>query len=338
MISASRGARRAAASGVVPASQRAPGAEWVSMNSGKSGVLLVDKREGESSYDVVRKVRRLVGRRIKVGHAGTLDPLATGLLLVLMGEATKLSRFLMQQTKVYLAAVRLGVATDTLDREGTETRQAPVPELPLDRIRQAAQAFVGEIDQRPPAFSAVKIKGQRAYRLARRGEVVEPERRKVTIHALEILSANLPEVWMRVRCSHGTYVRSLVEDLSQKLGTVGHLQALRRLASGTFRVEDALPSDLLESAGGREALQRYTIALADALPDMPGVEASATLARSVRQGRKPSGRELGLPPPQGEPQSGRVKLLHQGELVAIMELRGQREDGDGRLEILRVFH
>lgn len=336
------GLSRTLRGGKAAASEQGPG--WnpetgqKPMDRGKGGVLLVDKGPGETSYAVVRKVRRLLDRRVKVGHAGTLDPLATGLLVVLMGQGTKLSRFLMEQQKVYLAAVCLGVETDTLDREGTPTRRATVPELPLDRIQQAALDFVGEVDQRPPAFSAVKIRGQRAYRLARRGEIVAPEPRKVTIHELEILSVKLPEVWMRVRCSHGTYVRSLAADLSRRLGTVGHLQSLRRLASGTFRVADALPSHLLEVGGGREALQRHTIGLADALPEVLGVEASETLARKVRQGMAPSGHELGLALPRGERRSGRVKLLHRGELVAILELRGQREGGDGRLKVLRVFH
>lgn len=205
------------------------------------GVLMVDKEEGETSFSVVRKVKRLLDVG-KVGHAGTLDPFATGLLLVLVGQGTKLSPYLMAGEKTYLGTLTLGIETDTLDRTGRITAVKPVPELDPELVRERAKAFVGETEQTPPSFSALKVQGKRAYSLVRKGLPVTLEKRRVRIMELAILSLDPPDVTFRVVCSSGTYVRSLAADLGKELGVGAHLKALRRIAIGPYGVEDALPS------------------------------------------------------------------------------------------------
>ncbi|MEJ2723944.1 MAG: tRNA pseudouridine(55) synthase TruB, partial [Deltaproteobacteria bacterium] len=203
------------------------------------GIILIDKAERESSFSAVRKLRKIFMIR-KVGHAGTLDPFASGLLIMLLGQGTKLSAYLMGQAKSYRATVRLGIETDTMDHTGRIVRTRPVPPLDPDDIRKKAQHFEGNIDQVPPAFSALKLDGKRSYALARMGVPVELKKRRVTIHSLEIVSVELPEVTFLVTCSGGTYVRSLAADLGEAVGTGGHLTALRRLSSGPFSVKEAL--------------------------------------------------------------------------------------------------
>ena len=177
------------------------------------GILLVNKIKGETSHDVVKKVKAAFGlKNCKVGHAGTLDPFATGLLIILLGQGTKLSRFIMSEDKVYRGTMRLGVETDTLDCTGSVVHKVTVSELGIEQIREKARQFVGEIEQLPPVYSAVKYKGTRAYKLARRGEEMSLKKRNVTVYSLRILSVDLPDVTMEVRCSSGTYIRSLAAD------------------------------------------------------------------------------------------------------------------------------
>ena len=214
-----------------------------------SGILLIDKPEGLTSFEVVRRVRRALGNR-KIGHLGTLDPMATGLLPLCLREATKLVPYLMPESKIYRATVRLGVATDTQDVTGPwwpPRRRCRAPE----QIYQAAAAFVGEMTQVPPMHSALHYQGERAYRLARRGEEVELPPRTVTIYALTVEEVALPEFTIKVQCSQGTYIRTLAADLGAALGCGAHLTALRRLEVGSFQVEEALSlSDLRARPGG----------------------------------------------------------------------------------------
>ncbi|HEX9235866.1 MAG TPA: tRNA pseudouridine(55) synthase TruB [Actinomycetota bacterium] len=206
-----------------------------------SGLLLIDKPGGSTSHDAVARVRRSLGVR-KVGHAGTLDPMATGLLVMGVGRGTRLLRFLGDLPKVYEGSSVLGVETTTLDADGDVTRTAPVNVTPADLLA-AMSALTGEIEQAPPAYSAVKVGGERLYKSARRGDAVEAPPRRVEVYAFELLRLDSPRFDFRVKCSSGTYVRSLVAEVGAKLGCGGHLSELRRTAIGPFRVEDARPPD-----------------------------------------------------------------------------------------------
>jgi tRNA pseudouridine55 synthase len=205
------------------------------------GILLVDKPAGITSHDAIDAVRRALGTR-KVGHAGTLDPMATGLLLVGVGRATRLLRFLGDLDKEYEGAGRLGEETDTLDADGTVTRTAPVDVSEME-VRDAAGALVGEIEQRPPAFSAVKVGGRRLYDSARKGRAIEGPPRAVRVDVFDVLRFDGRDFDFRVVCSSGTYVRSLVAEVGSRLGCGAHLVRLVRTAIGPFRVEDAVPPD-----------------------------------------------------------------------------------------------
>lgn len=294
------------------------------------GVLIVDKEEDETSFSVVRKVRELL-KVGKVGHAGTLDPFASGLLLVLVGQGTKLSSTLMAEEKVYLGTLSLGTETDTLDRTGRITAVRPVPNLDPDFLRARVEAFVGEIEQRPPAFSALKVQGKRAYSLARKGLPVTLEKRRIRIKEWTVLSLAGPEVTFRVVCSAGTYVRSLAADLGKELGVGAYLKSLRRTASGPYRLEGALRSKDMGTVVSAEEVRKRIIPLREAIPQVPEVEVDEGTAYRVRRGYQPSGEELGTkePFPQGD-----VKLVKGQELVALVRFE---HGANGRLTVSRVF-
>jgi tRNA pseudouridine55 synthase len=308
--------------------------------SASDGILLVDKCEGETSYDVIRRLKSALGRgnTIKIGHAGTLDPFATGLLIILLGQGTKLSRFLMSGAKRYVATVRLGIETDTLDGTGKVTRTREVPELGELSIKQAIQTFVGEIEQVPPLFSAVKVGGKRAYQLARRGEPIKLAKRKVTVHTLEVKSIRLPDLTIEVVCSGGTYIRSLAMDLGKALGTGGHLKSLRRFASGPFSVEEGISSEVVTGPWVEAALQERLMPLCDALPDLMEVHVGEGMARKVRQGQSLLADELHLEAGPATCPPGLFKLVHDGELVAVARLEDHpTTDNRCQVTIERVF-
>ena len=213
-----------------------------------SGVLAVDKPAGWTSFDVVAVVRKAVGAK-RVGHGGTLDPLATGLLPVLIGSATRFSDSLHRASKVYAALVLFGRETTTDDAEGSVRREAAVPDLDRDALNDALDAFRGEILQTPPAFSAVKVAGRRAYRAARAGEEVRLEPRRVRIDRLEVASWRAPALHVLIVCGSGTYVRSLARDIGRACGSAAHLGALRRLAVGALTVDDAVDPGKIRAAG-----------------------------------------------------------------------------------------
>jgi tRNA pseudouridine55 synthase len=206
---------------------------------GPAGFLLIDKPTGVTSHDVVDQIRRALGTR-KVGHGGTLDPLATGLLLIGVGRATRLLRFLITLPKVYEGTGLLGVETTTLDAEGDVVRRSPV-DVTQERLIAAMERFLGDIEQVPPAYSAVKVGGRKLYQAARQGIHVEAAPRRVHVDAFDLLSLESPRFHFRVRCSGGTYVRSLVADLGRDLGCGASLIGLRRTAIGPYGVEDAAP-------------------------------------------------------------------------------------------------
>jgi tRNA pseudouridine55 synthase len=262
------------------------------------GVLLVAKPAGVTSHDVVESVRR--ARRTKVGHAGTLDPFATGLLVVLVGRATRLQRYLVGLPKAYRATARLGATSDTGDLDGKieETGVSASEEA----LRDALARLTGEIDQRVPAYSAVKIEGERLYRKARRGEAVDTPVRRVRIDRLDLVRFDREsgEVVLDVECSSGTYVRQLVADLGELCGSGAYCAALARTAVGPFRLEDADPDRLLPMAA--------------AVSFLPARELSEAEAGDVRHGRRIA---------DGEgPEGGPVRLMREERLVAVAERRG----------------
>jgi len=223
-----------------------------------SGILVVDKPIGATSFDVVRRVRRGSGEK-RVGHAGTLDPAATGVLVVLLGQATRITEYLMDMRKTYRGAVRLGIETATYDSEGEVTREADPSGVTEEQLRDALSKFVGDIEQTPPAHSAVKVDGERAYHRARRGEVVAMKPRPATIYRIDVLRFAPPDAEIEVECARGTYIRSLAHDVGAALGCGAHLSSLRRTRVGPFTVEaaadEAALSAAFEGASWRDLLQ-----------------------------------------------------------------------------------
>lgn len=291
-----------------------------------NGLLLVDKPVGVTSHTVVARLRRAL-REKKIGHGGTLDPLATGLLPILIGEGTKIARFLLGLDKTYLATMRLGAATDTDDAQGKVIATAPVS-VRRAEVEGVLQSFLGRQMQRPPAFCALKEGGRPLYRLARRGELVAPAPREVEIYAVELMEMAGSDVTFRLSCASGTYVRALVRDAGEKLGCHAHLSALRRLSVGSLRVEDAL--SLAEIEARPELAELRLIGLSDALAHLPELEVDPAKARRIRLG-VPAAAELS--PPQAL--SGAVRLTAAGELVAVLEATGGA--GARQLRTLRVF-
>lgn len=279
-----------------------------------TGLVLVDKPSGPTSFDTVERVRRALNAN-RAGHTGTLDPLATGLLPVCLGTSTRLARFISDADKAYRGTLLLGVATDTLDAQGEITAEDPpeaVAAVTAKALASAIAAFDGPITQRPPAYSAIKVDGERLYARARRGEAVEAPERQVVIHQLELVEFDPPRVVFDVRCSKGTYVRTLAADIAAKLGLSAHLIALRRTAVGALDVAEALPLTTIEAEPERAEAARLTPAASVA--HLPTVHASPALVRHLQQGRR-------RPVPDAPLGLCRV-LAPDGALVAIIEARG----------------
>jgi tRNA pseudouridine55 synthase len=219
------------------------------------GVLLVDKPKGLTSHDVVYHLRRKLQIK-KIGHAGTLDPMATGVLVMLIGKATRISQYLMSVDKVYEGEATLGVVTDSQDAEGEVMETRPVPELTEAGVRAVMQGFLGDQYQTPPMHSAIKIGGVPLYKMARKGEEIEREPRFIRISRFELLSFALPKLAFDLHCTKGTYVRTVASDLGGKLGCGAHLSALRRTASGKFTIAQCLPLDQIETMSLPEIAKR----------------------------------------------------------------------------------
>jgi tRNA pseudouridine55 synthase len=290
--------------------------------SSRSGMLVVDKPAGVTSHDVVQKVRRAMGCR--AGHTGTLDPRATGVLLICLGKATRLARFLQKQDKIYDCEIRLGWATDTYDADGEAVAEpVEVSLLDVEVVKEALGAFVGTIDQVPPAFSAKKIRGQPAYKRARRGEVVVHEPVPVTIYAIDDVSVDGSTIKCRTHCSTGTYVRTLAHDAGVRLGYPAHLAELRRIRIGTFGLDPCVSWDDLETAG-ENTLWDNVLDAAEMFPDWPTVVLNDTGIAVVANGGviEPNGvaerrRGSGADPNHGD----WVRVLRpDGSLLAAAEL------------------
>ena len=283
-----------------------------------SGIFNIDKPAGWTSFRVVSLVRRLSGVR-RVGHAGTLDPAATGVLVVCLGQATRLTEYMMAATKVYRAEVRLGITTDTLDATGTPVGQADASHISRQQVDEALTAFVGEIDQVPPMFSALKYNGEPLYRYARAQRQVERQARRVIIHRLQLLAFQSPLATIEVECGKGTYIRALAHDLGQQLGCGAHLAALSRLRVGPFTLEDACSLTGLEAAF-REGHWQSLLHPADAaLPSCPVMTLSEPQERAVRFGQFLAADSL-EPAPAQAVENGQLCRAYspQGQLVAIL--------------------
>jgi len=314
--------------------------------------VVVDKPEGVTSHDVVAAVRAVTGVR-KVGHTGTLDPFATGVLVLALGHATRMIQFLDEREKVYDCTLKLGERTDTGDPTGEVVEQAEVPDLTAEQVQAALDAMVGESQQVPPSYSAVRVDGKRLYEYARKGETVEAKARTIHVYGTELLRLGDGEIVFRVRCSRGTYARVLAEDLAKALGTVGHLTALAREASGVFSMAQALSmaelgrwvAALPEASWFdtlfarlpkeeripwnprdevREAVLRRSLSLEDAFSNYPSVRIDGLTAGKVRSGQRPKhvaqSLEVGT----------RFILVHGQEMVAIAERK------QGGIKVLRV--
>jgi tRNA pseudouridine55 synthase len=299
-------------------------------------VLVVDKPIGPTSFAVCKQVQRALARhqglplrQLKVGHGGTLDPMASGVLPICVGEGTKLAPFLLEADKEYEATVRFGAETDTLDADGAVIATAPVDGLTAAGVEGALAGFRGQISQVPPMYSALKRDGRPLYSYARAGETVERAARVVRVHDLTLLGFEAPHTArLRVRCSKGTYVRVLAADLGRTLGTGAHLVALRRLASGPFRIEGAITLDeVLRRSETREGLP--FVSLSDALAHLPAVRVPVTVANALRWGQPLAWAAL-----PSAPDAGSIRVLEDdGALVAVVE-PGEA----GAVRTLRAFH
>ena len=247
-----------------------------------SGVLVVDKPEGVTSHDTVSRARKTLGLK-KIGHAGTLDPFATGVLVLLVGEGTKLSNYLMDGRKTYVASIKLGEKRDTADLTGEIVESASFDNISLSDIKTALTAFEGEIEQLPPMYSALKKNGVPLYKYARKGIEIERKKRLVVIDSIKLLEFNSPYIDIEVSCSKGTYIRTLAEDIAAALGTLGHLVKLRRTRSGALSIDDAISfEDLL----AQEKTSQSMTSLADSIKTMPEIVVSEEGSRKIRTGTK----------------------------------------------------
>ena len=293
-----------------------------------SGVLVVDKPVGMTSHDVVQIIRTGTGLR-RAGHTGTLDPRASGVLVVLVGPAVRLSEFVSASDKRYQAIIRLGSTTDTFDADGKVTQAARPVDVTEPQFEKVLATFVGEIEQVPPPYSAVKVQGRKAYEMARQGEEVELAPRKITVHHLEVLEWAPPEVVIDVHCSSGTYVRSLANDLGATLGCGAYLVGLRRTKSGRFSLREATPLRKLQEAFHAGNWYQYLIPAAEALAEWPVIELSPEDMENVRHGHRVKAG------PDAKPGHARG-VSTQGELVALMELV-TGETGDPEWQPKKVF-
>ncbi|MBW2557295.1 MAG: tRNA pseudouridine(55) synthase TruB [Deltaproteobacteria bacterium] len=310
-----------------------------------NGVLIIDKPSGRTSYDIVRDVKKLLGTK-KVGHAGTLDPLATGVLTICVNEATKLAQFFSNDDKDYRATMLLGVRTDTLDIEGKVTERCePQPHLQAGEIKGAVEGFVGRIEQRVPKYSAVKFKGKPLYKWTRQGVDIEPPLRKVDLYHINVEEVRIPYVTFTVSCSKGTYIRSLCADIGDRLGCGACLSALRRTRSGCFSEKDAISLEGLANGERAGILEKKLIPMADALPGICNITVDQDTAGRIRKGYQP---DRGVLDDKNTPlleKGALVKfVLQDGRIIAVAKtLFSSKEvsllsDGEQAAKILRVFN
>lgn len=290
-----------------------------------NGFLVIDKPVGLSSHDIVNRVRRILATK-KVGHTGTLDPFATGVLPIAVGEGTKAIPFLDEGKKQYQATLQLGLVTDTLDCTGTVVQKADSSGISEADLRQAMAALTGEISQVPPMYSAIKQGGQPLYKLARKGIEVERPARRIVIYQFVLNAFDPPFVRVTVRCSRGTYVRSLADDLGRMLGCGACLTELRRTQSGPFRLSDAVTLEQLEAVVANQALDQHLLSPLNLLIHLPRIELDPEGARLVRNGQVPYACTLSV-----LTEGGLCCLTSNGALLAVARM------SQGRLVLQRGF-
>jgi tRNA pseudouridine55 synthase len=291
-----------------------------------NGLLILDKPIGMTSNRCLQKVKQLLGAQ-KAGHTGSLDPLATGVLPLCFGEATKISQFLLESDKVYSATIKLGVATNTGDSEGTIISTAEVPDFDLPTLEKAVQCFTGSINQVASNYSALKQNGVPLYKLARAGKTIEPKSRVITIHYIKILAWNSPEIEVEVSCSKGTYIRSLAEDIGAKLGTGAHITALRRLKAGPFNLEQSYTIEALQALqqnNESKNLQACLLAMDAAIADVPLLNLDREQTLRLRQGQLVSLSQ--------QVDARQFRVYFEDEFIGLAELRD-----DGKLAAKRLM-
>jgi tRNA pseudouridine55 synthase len=249
-----------------------------------NGIVVVDKPQAITSAEVVAEVKRMLGVK-KVGHAGTLDPLAEGVLLCCINDATRLARFLLAGSKTYDATLKLGIETDTQDSTGAVTAATEVSAFPEETIISAVKKFEGQIEQQPPVFSALKHKGTPLYKLARQGKPIQKPARRIYISKIKILEINLPLVHLEVTCSAGTYIRTLCADIGKQLGCGGHLLALKRIESCGFKIQQANSLPALKQLALQGNTADFMVSMADALKDIPACVADQRLTAKIKYGQ-----------------------------------------------------
>jgi tRNA pseudouridine55 synthase len=308
------------------------------------GVLVIDKPTGISSYDVIRVVKKRLSPK-RIGHTGTLDPLASGVLPLVMNRATRVVPFLDERVKTYEGTLRLGVVTDSDDSTGRVMREIALDESRLtgERIRGILERFMGRIKQVPPMYSAAKHNGRPLYALARRGIQIERKERDVEIFSMALLGTELPLIDFRVSCSRGTYVRTLAREIGEALEVGGTLCRLRRTRSGPFTIDQALTLEEFKKLAETDGIEERIIPLREALGNLPEIEIDCELGKRIRHGHQVLFEDLeGVPTPCFE-KNQKVKILHRGDMVAIAEAREEFRDRQAcgqqtpALSLLRVF-
>ncbi len=266
-----------------------------------SGLVAIDKTPGPTSHDIVQQVRRKYSCR--AGHAGTLDPFASGLLVVLLGQATRLARFFQATDKLYRATIKLGETTETYDVEGSVKVKSPVPHLSKSEIEDSIKTLTGVIQQIPPMFSAVRVNGERLYRMARRGETVPREPRTIKIYSVQLIEKSDKFLKLEIHCSAGTYVRTFAHDLGQILKCGAHLRELRRIRSGSLKVSDAVNLEGLTSPPGPGFINLHML-----LPQLPRIDLDAEKSKKILHGN---------PVKVTVEKGGNCRLFSQDHLIAI---------------------
>lgn len=274
------------------------------------GLLVLDKPGGMTSRAAINRLQKLLPRGTKIGHTGTLDPLATGVLVVCLGQATRLAEYVQAMPKTYRSTSRMGARSDTDDADGNITVTPGAQQIARAEIEFSLRGFLGEIDQVPPAYSAAKIEGRRSYDLAREGEAVDLKPRRVTVHSIDLLSYSWPNLELEIRCSKGTYIRSIARDLGERLGCGAYVAILRRTRVGPFGVEDAISID-----SNFETIRRALRPMSEAVAELPRVDVDARTAEILRYGQ--------MIPVSGEA-PGEAAVFHENDLVAIAAWAGNQ--------------
>ena len=308
-----------------------------------NGLVIIDKPSGKTSHDVVAEIRKVLGIK-RVGHTGTLDPLATGVLPVCINEATKMMPFLQNDSKDYRATMLLGIRTDTLDTDGVIVDRCD-PQVRPDDIERVFTEFVGVIEQIPPQYSAVKFQGKPLYKWARKGIAVSPLRRNVEIFSIAIEEIAIPHVTFSVSCSKGTYIRSICADMGDRLGCGACLCALRRTRSGFFDEQSALALDGIDPEWQQSLLKKRMIRMADTLPDMPSLQVDDLLAKKIRSGYQPTAEVMKTHDIPFLVKGDMVKFLSRTNgLVAVVralypsDLPASMDGQERMFETVRVFN